>query len=279
MAIQRERLVWNYITTFRHAQLVAPDIFGGMNVSVPKLWKYSDEKSAFGSGSAKRVPDAVYTVLREILKAATSKLLVSSSVLQLLANKELEKLGFESVSRRWVQRFMHQGEMSFRKHVIRQSLKFSVEEVADLQGNVREKLIYLLDLWKVPPSRCYNYDETSVCLLPLGTRGWKDKQEQAMAATDGKLQCTVGLAILPHCLESYNSAQFAFSVARQHALCLQGDPLADHRVCAGVCDIPGQQVVRVELSTRSLGLSDRCCSSPHCVCFSPRLWHSQRTLE
>ena len=29
------------------------------------------------------------------------------------------------------------------KHVIRQSLKFSVEEVADLQENVREKLIYL----------------------------------------------------------------------------------------------------------------------------------------
>ena len=86
--------------------------------------------------------------------------------------------------------------MSYRKHVIRQSLKFNVVEVADLQGNVREKLIYLLDLWKVPPSRCYNYDETSVCLLPLGTRGWKDKQEQAMAATSGKLQCTVGLAIM-----------------------------------------------------------------------------------
>ena len=62
--------------------------------------------------------------------------------------------------------------------------------------NVREKLIYLLDLWKGPPSRCYNHDQTSVCLLPLGTRGWKDKQEQAMAATSGKLQCTVGLAIM-----------------------------------------------------------------------------------
>ena len=48
VAIQRERLGWNYITTFCHAQLVAPDIFGGMNVSVPKRWKYSDEKSALG---------------------------------------------------------------------------------------------------------------------------------------------------------------------------------------------------------------------------------------
>ena len=47
VTIQRERLGWDYITTFRHAQLVAPDIFGGMNVSVPKRWKYSDEKSAF----------------------------------------------------------------------------------------------------------------------------------------------------------------------------------------------------------------------------------------
>ena len=72
---------------------------------------------------------------------------------------------------------------------------FSAEEVADFQGNVREKLIYPLDLWKFPPSRCYNCDETSVYLLPLGTRGWKDKQEQAMAATNGKLHCTVGLAI------------------------------------------------------------------------------------
>ena len=32
-------------------------------------------------------------------------------------------------------------------------------------------------------------------LLPLGRCGWRDKQEQAMAATDGKLQCAVGLAI------------------------------------------------------------------------------------
>ena len=39
VAIQRERLGRNYITTFRHAQLVGPDIFGGMNVSVPKRWK------------------------------------------------------------------------------------------------------------------------------------------------------------------------------------------------------------------------------------------------
>ena len=49
-------------------------------------------------------PDAVYTVLHEILKAATSKVPVSTSVLQLLVNKELEKLGFESASRRWVRR-------------------------------------------------------------------------------------------------------------------------------------------------------------------------------
>ena len=97
-----------------------------MNVSVPKRWKYSDEKSAFGSGSAKRVPDAVYTVLHEILKAATSKVPVSTSVLQPLVSKELEKLGFESVSWRWVRRFMLQGEMSYRKHVIRRSLKFNV---------------------------------------------------------------------------------------------------------------------------------------------------------
>ena len=119
--IQRERLGWNYMT-FCHSQLVAPYIFGGMNVSVPKRWKYSE---AFGSGSAKRVLDAVYTLLHEILKAAASKVPVSTSFLQLLVNKELERLGFESVSGRWVRRFMHQREMSFRKHVIRLSLKFS----------------------------------------------------------------------------------------------------------------------------------------------------------
>ena len=77
----------------------------------------------------------------------------------------------------------------------------------------------------------------------------------------GKLQCTVGLAIpmevqfalvLPHYLERYYFAHFAFRVARQHALCLHGDPLADHRVHAGVCDTPGQQAERAELSTRSL---------------------------
>ena len=77
-----------------------------MNVSVPKCWKYSDERSAIGSGSAKSVPDAVYTVLHEILKAATSKVPVSTSVLQLLVNKELEKLGFGSVSQYWIRQFM-----------------------------------------------------------------------------------------------------------------------------------------------------------------------------
>ena len=111
-----------------------------MNVSVPKRWKYSYEKSAFASGAAKRAPDAVYTVLHEILKAATSKVPVSTAVLQLEVKKELEKFGFESVSWRWVRRFMLQRDMSYRKHVIRQSLKFSVEEVVDLQGKVREKL-------------------------------------------------------------------------------------------------------------------------------------------
>ena len=79
----------------------------------------------------------MYTLLFEILKAATSKVSVSTSILQPSANKELEKLGFESVSRRWFRRFMLQREMS----------KFNVEEVADLQGNVREK-IYLLDICK-----------------------------------------------------------------------------------------------------------------------------------
>ena len=69
-----------------------------MNVSVPKRWKYSDEKLVFGSGSAKRAPDAVCTLLlHEILKAATSKVPVSTSVLQSLGNRELEKLGFECI--------------------------------------------------------------------------------------------------------------------------------------------------------------------------------------
>ena len=36
-----------------------------MSVSVPKRWKYSDEKSAFGFGAAKRVPDAVYCAARD----------------------------------------------------------------------------------------------------------------------------------------------------------------------------------------------------------------------
>ena len=83
------------------------------------------KKLAFASVSAKGVPDAV---LHEILKAATGKVFVSTSVLQPLANKELEKLEFGSVSWRWVPKFMLQRDMSSRKHVIRQSLKLSVEE-------------------------------------------------------------------------------------------------------------------------------------------------------
>ena len=46
------------------------------------------------------------------------------------------------------------GRCGTGRHVIRQSLKFSVEDLANFQGNVREKLIYLLDLWKVPPWHC-----------------------------------------------------------------------------------------------------------------------------
>ena len=146
VAIQRERLGWNYITTFRHAQFVRPDIFSSMNVSVPKRSKHSDEMSAFGSGSAQKVPYAVYTVLHEILKTVTSKVPVSTSVLQPPVNKELEKLGYGSVTQHWLPEFTLQRDMSFRKHVLRQSLKFSVGEVADLPGNIREKLVHLLDL-------------------------------------------------------------------------------------------------------------------------------------
>ena len=81
-------------------------------------------------------------VLHEILKVATSKVSVSTSVLQPLVNNELEKLGLGSVSQQWDQEFMLQREMSCRKHVVRQSLEFNVEEVGDLQGNFREKLIF-----------------------------------------------------------------------------------------------------------------------------------------
>ena len=105
----------------------------------------------------------------------------------------------------------------------------------------------------------------------------EDKQEQAMIATDGTLHCTVGLATpmefgLPWyshiILRGFYFAQFVHSVARQHALRLHGDPLTDHRVFAGVCTIPGQQVARAELCTTTLSLSHRCCSGPHCVSFS-----------
>ena len=44
-----------------------------MNVSVPKLWTYSDEKSACGSGAAKKVPCDVYIVLHDILNTVASK--------------------------------------------------------------------------------------------------------------------------------------------------------------------------------------------------------------
>ena len=39
VAIQRDRLNWNYITTSRNAQLVTRDIFGSMNVSVPEVFR------------------------------------------------------------------------------------------------------------------------------------------------------------------------------------------------------------------------------------------------
>ena len=71
--------------------------------------------------------------------------------------------------------------------------------MVDLQGNCPLETHLRIYLCKVPPSRCCNFDETSVCLLPLGTLGWKDKQELAMAATDGKLRCTKGLEMHKEC--------------------------------------------------------------------------------
>ena len=136
--------------------------------------------------------------------------------------------------------------MSYRKHVIRQSLKFNVEEVADLQGDVREKLICLLDVWKLPPSRCYNCDETSVCLLLLDTRGWKDTQEQAMAATDGKLRCTVGLAIpmefgLPwysHIILKGTTPRSLPSAWPDNMLCACTETHWQRCFCSNVCGTP-----------------------------------------
>ena len=93
------------------------------------------------------------------------------------------------------------GNITYRKHVTRQSLKLSVDEVADLRGGREYPLETHLRIYlcKVSPLRCCNFDETSVCLSPLGTRGWKDKQEVAMAATDGKLWCTEGLEMQKEC--------------------------------------------------------------------------------
>ena len=97
-----------------------------------------------------------------------------------------------------------------------------------------------------------------------GSNRWQAPMHCGLGDTNGIRFALV----LRHYLERYYFAQFAFSVSKQHALCLHGGPLADHRVHAGVCDIPGQQAARAELSTRPLGLSHRCCSGPHCVCFS-----------
>ena len=91
-----------------------------MNVSVPKRWKYSDKKSAFGPGSAQRVPYAVYPLLHEILKTVTSqgpRLNFGSAAS--FQTKSLRSKGYGSVSRQWVREFMLQrercrtGSMSF----------------------------------------------------------------------------------------------------------------------------------------------------------------------
>ena len=60
VAIQKRRKNWSYITTFRHAQAVAPEIFGPMSQSVPLRWKHSDPDSCAGAvGRPKKVPDNV----------------------------------------------------------------------------------------------------------------------------------------------------------------------------------------------------------------------------
>ena len=85
-----------------------------MNVSVSKRWNNSHEKSAVGSGAAKKVPYALHRVLREILDAVASKVAVSTSVPQTPVDKELGKLVYGSASPQWVREFMLERDMSLR---------------------------------------------------------------------------------------------------------------------------------------------------------------------
>ena len=94
----------------------------------------------------------------------THKLPVSTSVLCPLVNRELEKAGYGTVSRQWVREFTAKMNMSYRKQVLRESLKFTVEQIADVQGNVREKLVWLMDFWKVL--------EFTVFFCPLDSKCW-----------------------------------------------------------------------------------------------------------
>ena len=187
---------------------------------------------------------------------------------------------------------MLQREMSYRKHVIRQSLNFNVEEVA--ARNSSTNLI---------SGRFHHRAATTLmkflfaCCLLVRADG-RTNRSSPMAATNGKLQCTVGLAIpmefgLPWCshmilkgtaprsLPSAWPDNMLYACSETHPQTIESMlefvTFLDnklHLIPGSFSSVLLQSTLRMLFALRFPGTSTYATSI-----LAARPWHSQRTLE
>jgi hypothetical protein len=188
---QKVRFGWGLAKCLRDAQALAPEIFGGVHVDVPRRWQVPSPKAK----KTDVLPDAVLTILGEVAIAVTKELPLSARTISGVLQKEVDRLSVEyRVTEAWTREFLHTLGLSYKLGA-GPAQKCSTEaEIQESRMRLKLKVAYLSALHDVPPSRVWNADETAVRLLPLHDRGWSLKGTKAHFLCDQKRLVTATLA-------------------------------------------------------------------------------------
>eukprot|EP00971_Amphidinium_carterae_P095334 1886165-Amphidinium_carterae.1 len=85
--------------------------------------------------------------------------------------------------------------MNWRQFIHKSSASIPEETAVLHCQNFNEKIRYFQHLHSVEDTRVYNIGETAVRMVPIGDRGWREKNQDAVKLGDSRQVTTVTLAM------------------------------------------------------------------------------------
>jgi hypothetical protein len=191
ISLMRERRHWDFATSFRSLQVIAPEIFGHVHIDTPRKWRVSRLSA---SGRPKKLDDGTLLRIIDIFRKVLTLVPVSSVVLTTIANAELESLkpGL-SLGTTSVKTILRSMDYSF-KVPLQAKKVMPPDEALRCSENLRLKLAYTMDAHDVTFDRVFNLDQTSCNLLPYScAKTWGSKKGATPLFVDRSTNVTVCL--------------------------------------------------------------------------------------